>query len=159
MELTKATRVFFGLKYCLYLNNNQINVKNYNMTVEPHTHATLLQLCPTVCKPMGCSLPGSSVHGILQARILEWVAMPSSRLLSHSYVLIMVSHGLSLVITLILTLPGRHYLYHTDIEVEKESLYGGAEIQVQILPGSSPGGSRDFEAGVVLVRIRKQLLN
>ena len=34
---------------------------------------------PTLCSPMDCSLPGSSVHGILQARILEWVAMPSSR--------------------------------------------------------------------------------
>ena len=32
-----------------------------------------------LCNPMDCSLPGSSVHGILQARILEWVAMPSSR--------------------------------------------------------------------------------
>ena len=31
------------------------------------------------CDPMDCSLPGSSVHGILQARILEWVAMPFSR--------------------------------------------------------------------------------
>ena len=38
-----------------------------------------LQLCPTLCNPMDCSPPGSSVHGILQARILEWVAMPSSR--------------------------------------------------------------------------------
>ena len=37
------------------------------------------QLCPTLCDPMDCSLPGSCVHGILQARILEWVAMPSSR--------------------------------------------------------------------------------
>ena len=37
------------------------------------------QLCPTVCKPMDCSLPVSSVHGILQARRLEWVAMSSSR--------------------------------------------------------------------------------
>ena len=37
------------------------------------------QPCPTLCDPMGCSLPASSVHGILQARILEWVAMPSSR--------------------------------------------------------------------------------
>ena len=36
-------------------------------------------LCPTLCDSMNCSLPGSSVHGILQARILEWVAMPSSR--------------------------------------------------------------------------------
>ena len=33
----------------------------------------------TLCDPMDCSLPGSSVHGILQARILEWVAMPFSR--------------------------------------------------------------------------------
>ena len=32
-----------------------------------------------LCNPMDCSLSGSSVHGILQARILEWVAMPSSR--------------------------------------------------------------------------------
>ena len=33
-----------------------------------------LQLCPTLSDPMDCSLPGSSVHGILQARVLEWVA-------------------------------------------------------------------------------------
>ena len=35
------------------------------------------QSCPTVCDPMGCSLSGFSVHGILQARILEWAAIPS----------------------------------------------------------------------------------
>ena len=34
---------------------------------------------PSLCDPMDCSLPGSSVHAILQARILEWVAIPSSR--------------------------------------------------------------------------------
>ena len=39
----------------------------------------VIQSCPTLCDPMDCSLPGSSVHGVLQARILEWVAMPSSR--------------------------------------------------------------------------------
>ena len=33
------------------------------------------QSCPTLCDPMDCSPPGSSVHGILQARILEWVAI------------------------------------------------------------------------------------
>ena len=37
------------------------------------------RLCPALCNPMDCSPPGSSVHGILQARTLEWVAMPSSR--------------------------------------------------------------------------------
>ena len=39
----------------------------------------MLQLCPTSCDLMNCSLPGSSVHGLLQAGILEWVATPSSR--------------------------------------------------------------------------------
>ena len=34
---------------------------------------------PILCDPMDCSPPGFSVHGILQTRILEWVAMPSSR--------------------------------------------------------------------------------
>ena len=45
------------------------------------SHACMLSYFSHVrlCDPMDCSLPGSSVHGILQARILEWVAMPSSR--------------------------------------------------------------------------------
>ena len=37
------------------------------------------QLCPTLCDPMDYSALGFSVHGILQARILEWVAMPFSK--------------------------------------------------------------------------------
>ena len=36
------------------------------------------QLCPILCNPMDCSPPGSSVHGILQARLQEWVAIPFS---------------------------------------------------------------------------------
>ena len=42
------------------------------------------QSCPTLCDPMHSNLPGSSVHGILPARILEWVAMPSSRVASQT---------------------------------------------------------------------------
>ena len=41
--------------------------------------AQFLQLCQTLCNPMNYSPPGSSFHGLLQARKLEWVAMPSSR--------------------------------------------------------------------------------
>ena len=41
--------------------------------------AKLLQSCPALCDPKDCSLPGSSVRGILQATILKWVGMPSSR--------------------------------------------------------------------------------
>ena len=37
------------------------------------------QSCPTLCNPMDCSPPGSTVRGILQARVLEWVAIPFSR--------------------------------------------------------------------------------
>ena len=37
------------------------------------------QVCPTLCDPMDCSPPGSSVHGVLQARVLEWVASSFSR--------------------------------------------------------------------------------
>ena len=41
--------------------------------------ASVTQSCPTLWDPVGCSLPRSSVHGILQARILEWVAISSPR--------------------------------------------------------------------------------
>ena len=42
-------------------------------------HAKSFQPCPTLCHPMDCSPAGSSVHGILQVRILEWVATPTCR--------------------------------------------------------------------------------
>ena len=40
---------------------------------------SVAQSCPTLCDPVGCSLPGSSIHRILQARMLEWVAISFSR--------------------------------------------------------------------------------
>ena len=42
------------------------------------------QSCPTLCDPKDCSLPGSSVHGIFQARILLWVPFPTTGDLSDS---------------------------------------------------------------------------
>ena len=42
--------------------------------------AKSLQLCLTLCNPLDCNPPGSSVSGILQARILEWVAIPPGNL-------------------------------------------------------------------------------
>ena len=41
--------------------------------------ALIAQSCQTICDPMDCNPPGSSVHGILQARILEWVVIPFFR--------------------------------------------------------------------------------
>ena len=43
----------------------------------PMHESEVAQSCPTPSDPMDCSLPGSSVHGISQARVLEWVALPS----------------------------------------------------------------------------------
>ena len=42
-------------------------------------HAKSLQSCPTLCNPMDCSMPGSFVRGIFQARVLKWVAISFSR--------------------------------------------------------------------------------
>ena len=42
------------------------------------SESEVAQSCPTLRDPMDCSLPGSSTHGIFQARVLEWVAIPFS---------------------------------------------------------------------------------
>ena len=66
---------------------------NQNPTTFHHPHYLFIQshcvcvlvahLCPTLCNPIDSSLPGSYVYGILQARILEWVAIPISRVSSR----------------------------------------------------------------------------
>jgi len=50
-----------------------------SVTLIHYVCVLVAQLCSTLCDPVDCSLPGSSNHGTLQARILEWVAIPSSR--------------------------------------------------------------------------------
>ena len=56
-------------------------VTSYWMLYETSESVEVLvaHLCLTLCDPMDCNKQGSSVHGILQARILEWVAIPFSR--------------------------------------------------------------------------------
>jgi len=46
--------------------------------VHEKSESEVAQSCPTLRDPMDCSLPGSSIHGIFQARVLEWVAIASS---------------------------------------------------------------------------------
>ena len=55
------------------------NVNFHSNPKESESESEVTQSCPTLFDPMDCSLPGSSVHGILQARILEWVAISFSR--------------------------------------------------------------------------------
>ena len=57
-----------------------------------NVHAKLLPSCPTLCNPMDCSPAGSPVHGILQARILEWVAISlSSKLYTNTQIKLTLS--------------------------------------------------------------------
>ena len=57
---------------------------NYvNLNTHMKVKVLVTQSCLTLCDLMDCSPPGSSVHGILQARILEWVAISFSRGLSQ----------------------------------------------------------------------------
>ena len=53
-------------------------VKGFSVVSEAEGEGEVAQLCPTLCDPVDCSLPGSSVHGILQARVLEWGAIAFS---------------------------------------------------------------------------------
>jgi len=63
-------------------NSTEISLKTGGKKPCGCMHAKSLQLCLTLCDPMNCGPPGPSVHGIRQARTLEWVAMSSSRV-SH----------------------------------------------------------------------------
>ena len=59
---------------------NEQNKKNIRYVADAKKNKFwITQSCPTLCDPMDSNPPGSSVHGILQARILEWVAIPFSR--------------------------------------------------------------------------------
>ena len=51
------------------------------------SESEVAQLCPTLIDPMDCSLPGSSIHGIFQARVLEWgaIAFSGLSLVVHKY--------------------------------------------------------------------------
>ena len=67
------SNVSFKVIFCLNDLSNDVS------RVFVCMHDKLFWLCSTLCDPMDCSLSGSSVHGILQARWLEWVTMPYSR--------------------------------------------------------------------------------
>ena len=80
-QVTKKRKIFI-----LFLQAHQSGQFEDPSILQPHlltlegvcvcVCVLVVQLCPTLCDPMDCSLPGSSVCRILQARILEWVAVP-----------------------------------------------------------------------------------
>ena len=68
------------ISVCISVSNfSLLRTRSYQTCVCVYMHARWLQLCLTLCYPMDCSPPGSTVHRILQARIVEWVTIPFSR--------------------------------------------------------------------------------
>ena len=63
----------------LHWQEDSLPLSHLGSPVLPLCVCEVTQSCPTLCNPMDCSPTGSSVHGILQARILEWVAISFSR--------------------------------------------------------------------------------
>ena len=82
----------WGLRHCrciLY----QLSIREAPIVfVKVKGKSKVAQSCPTLCDPVDCSLPGSSIHGIFQASILEWVAISSSRGSSWPWDRTWVSH-------------------------------------------------------------------
>ena len=68
-----------GARQRPWLRANILPTLQLHLPREACVCAKPLWLCPTLCNPLDCSPPGYSVHGILQARILEWVAISYSR--------------------------------------------------------------------------------
>ena len=60
---------------CVETMQNESSLNNFHTVL----CGAVSQSCTTLCDPMDCSLPGSSIRGIFQARLLEWVAMPSCK--------------------------------------------------------------------------------
>ena len=74
-----------------------------------YKESEVAQSCPTLGDPMDCSLPGSSVHGIFQAIVLEWIAISFS---SGPHFIRTLHHGLSIFVAL-------QGMAHSFIEVDK----------------------------------------
>ena len=79
LDHRKTKRVPEKHLFLLYWLGQSLWLCGSQQTVENSEFSSVAQSCPTLCDPMDCILPGFSVHGILQARILEWVTISFSR--------------------------------------------------------------------------------
>ena len=80
-QLNRGNDIGFDQNYLFRFFQNILPKNPGELVGQPNIEgeSEVVKLCPTLCDPMECSLPGSSVHGIFQARKLEWVAISLSR--------------------------------------------------------------------------------
>ena len=87
LETHQDHSVIFEIAPKYYISASFVDCDGYSISSKEFlpmcmlgcSHGKSLKPCLSLCHPMDCSLPSSSVHRILQARILDWVAMPSYR--------------------------------------------------------------------------------
>ena len=79
--LLKGREVYMYSQFIVLICNSANNFSSYHelLIAKSESESEVAQSSPTLCDPMDCSLPGFSIHGILQARILEWVTISFSR--------------------------------------------------------------------------------
>ena len=111
MWSVKAKQKFWNVPY----------YSNYHGYEYKKSESEVTQLCPTLCEPMNCSLPGSSVHGILQARILEWVAISFSSRSSQPRDGTWVSHIVGRCFNLWATREAHEYKKHMPYNIYDSS--------------------------------------
>ena len=88
------------------------------------SESEVAQSCPTLCNSVDCSLPGSSVHGILQARVLEWVAIAFSRRSGEGSILTQgLNPGLLRCRQILYHLSQHYYDWTANIEVSEKYTY------------------------------------
>ena len=102
MAISYAKIVNSPLKVGLFFTLISLKVEEYSEVAES---------CPTLCRPMDCSLPASSVHGIFQARVLEWAAICFSKGSSWLRDQTPVSH-----------IAGRHFTIWATREAQRSML-------------------------------------
>ena len=86
LRVIKHNSILNDLRYTAIKNRNLFNILISSISeiycpldLLPGVEVLVTQSCPTLCDPLNCSPLGASIHGILQARILEWVAIPFSK--------------------------------------------------------------------------------
>ena len=79
----RITSIYFTINH---------KIMSIKAIIRKDSESEITQSCPTLCNPMECSLPGSSIHGIFQTRVLKWVAIFFSRGSSQHSDWIWVSH-------------------------------------------------------------------
>ena len=146
-------------------------IYTYIFKIYSHMHHTCcaksLQSCPTVCDSSDCSPPGFSVHGALQARMLEWVAKPFSRESSRPRVRTSVSCSSCIVSRFFTPEPLGSHMHHTCPRRSTETFKWGHYKDTQ---GSSqhfmvflnrtgqwPSASNFFLSHVLLIKYFKQI--